>query len=149
MGRILRSIPSWRVVVVAILGTVLLACAPRVATRGNSADAERLAQIEPGRHGRVEVAEILGSPSSTSVFDNEIWYYISQRTETFAFFEPKVSERRVVIVAFDRQGKVSEIRIVGLEKGRLIEPVDRVTPTEGKKLTFFEQILGNFGNFAQ
>lgn len=149
MGRNLRSNPSWRIVAVAILGTVLLACAPRVATRGNSADAERLAQIEPGRHGRAEVAEILGSPSSTAIFDNEIWYYISQRTETLAFFEPKVRERRVVVVAFDRQGKVSEIRTIGLEKGRQIEPVERVTPTEGKKMTFFEQILGNFGNFGQ
>ena len=149
MGRNLRSNSSWRGVAVAILATVLLACAPRVATRGNSADAERLAQIEPGRHGRVEVAEILGSPSSTAIFDNEIWYYISQRTETVAFFEPKVRERRVVVVAFDRQGKVSEIRTIGLEEGRRIEPVDRVTPTEGKKLTFFEQILGNFGNFGQ
>ncbi len=149
MGRNLRSNPSWRIVAVVILGTVLLACAPRTATRGNSADAERLTQIEPGRHGRAEVVEILGSPSSTAVFDNEIWYYISQRTETRAFFEPKVRERRVVVVAFDRQGKVSEIRTIGLEKGRQIEPVERVTPTEGKKMTFFEQIFGNFGNFGQ
>ena len=148
MGRIFRSNPTRQILCVAILGTVLLACAPRVATRGNTADEERLAQIELGRHGRVEVAEILGSPSSTAVFDTEVWYYISQRTETFAFFEPKVSERRVVIVAFDRQGKVSEIRTVGLEEGRQIEPVDRVTPTEGKKLGFFEQMLGNFGNLG-
>ncbi len=149
MGRFVRSNRSWRLICVAILGTVLVACSPRVATRGNSADEERLSQIEPGRHGRVEVAEILGSPSSTAVFDTEVWYYISQRTETFAFFEPKISERRVVIVAFDQQGKVAEIKTVGLEAGYQIEPVDRVTPTEGKKLTFFEQILGNFGNFGQ
>ena len=149
MGRVLRLNPSLRILCVAILGAVLVACSPRVATRGNSADEERLAQIEPGRHGRVEVAEILGSPSSTAVFDTEVWYYISQRTETFAFFEPKVSERRVVIVEFDPQGKVSEIKTLGLEEGRQIEPVDRVTPTEGKKLSFLEQILGNFGNFGQ
>ena len=149
MGRSLRSKPSWRILFVGILGALLFACAPRVETRGNSADEERLSQIQTGRHGRVEVVEILGSPSSTAVFDTEIWYYISQRTETFAFFEPKVSDRRVVIVAFDQQGKVSEIKTVGLEEGYQIEPVDRVTPTEGKKLTFFEQMLRNFGNFGQ
>ena len=149
MGRNVRSNRSWRILLFAIVGTVLVACAPRVATRGNSVDDERLAQIEPGRHGRVEVTEILGSPSSTAVFDTEVWYYISQRTETYAIFEPKVSDRRVVIIAFDSQGKVSEIKTVGLEEGYQIEPVPRVTPTEGKKLTFFEQILGNFGNFGQ
>ena len=57
MGRNVRSNRSWRILFIAILGTVLVACAPRVATRGNSADEERLAQIEPGRHGRVETLD--------------------------------------------------------------------------------------------
>jgi outer membrane protein assembly factor BamE (lipoprotein component of BamABCDE complex) len=144
MGRILHLNPSKRILCVAILGAVLVACSPRVATRGNLADEEKLSQIDRGRHGHLEVTEILGSPSSTAVFDTEVWHYISQRTETFAFFEPKVSERRVVIIKFDPQGKVSEIKTLSLEEGRQIEPVDRVTRTEGKRLSFLEQILGNF-----
>lgn len=125
------------------------ACAPRVDTHGNLADPERLAQIEPGKQNRGEVAEILGSPSSTAVFDNEVWYYISQRTETLAFFEPKVAERQIIVIEFDRQGLVSAIKTAGLEDGHKIDPVERVTPTEGKRLTVLEQIIGNLGRFGR
>ena len=133
----------------ALLIPLLLACSPRIETRGNLADPDRLQNIKPGRHTRAEVAEILGSPSSTAVFDNEVWYYISQRTETLAFLSPSVADRKVVIVRFDKKGVVSTVETVGLEKGRDIEPVERVTPTEGRTLGVFEQLIGNFGRFGR
>lgn len=149
MGRKRRARKGLACVLGAALATALGGCAPRVDTHGNLADPERLAQIAPGKQNRGQVAELLGSPSSTAVFDNEVWYYISQRTETFAFFEPKVAERQIVIVEFDKDGVVSAVKTSGLEDGNDIEPVERVTPTEGKRLTVLEQIIGNLGRFGR
>ena len=131
----------------SLLALALAACAPRFDARGNLPDPEQLAEIKPGTHTRQEVSEILGSPSSTAFLDNETWYYISKSTETLAFFEPTVRERQVVIVRFDDKGVVSDVKTLGLEQGRRIEPVDRVTPTAGHELTIMEQLFGNFGRF--
>jgi hypothetical protein len=37
--------------------------------------------------------------------------------------------------------------IYGVEDGRIVEPVERTTPTYGQELTVMQQLLGNFGRF--
>ena len=123
------------------------ACSPRIDVRGNLPDPERLSEITPGEQSRGEVAEILGTPSSVAMFDKETWYYVSQRTETVAFFEPEIKERSVVILEFDKKGIVSDVRRLDAEDGKLVLPVERVTPTSGNTLGFWDQIFGNFGRF--
>ncbi len=131
----------------AVMALAVVACSPRVATRGNLPDPERLVEIKPGEHSRDDVAEILGSPSSISVFNQETWYYISKRTEAVAFFEPEVSERQVIIVRFDKKGVVTAVKTLGLEQGNAVEPVERETPTAGAELSIMQQLLGNLGRF--
>jgi len=126
---------------------MLTACAPRVEMNGNLPDPERLAEIKDGGFSREEVAEILGSPSSVTVLEDEVWYYISKRTETLAFFEPDVSAQQVVVIHFDKKGMVSKVQTLGLEQARTIEPAERETPTAGNELTFFDQLIGNLGRF--
>ena len=123
------------------------ACTPRIDVRGNLLDPERLSEITPGEQSRNEVAEILGTPSSVAMFDKETWYYVSQRTETVAFFEPEIKERNVVILQFDKKGIVSDIQKLDAEDGQKVLPVERTTPTSGNSLGFWDQIFGNFGRF--
>ena len=132
---------------VSLLAPALTACESRVNTRGNLLDPERVVDIRPGELNRDEVVEILGSPSSITPFGSDTWYYISQRTETFAFFEPKILERQIVVVSFDKKGKVVKVDTVGLEKAHKIIPVARKTPTHGNELTVLEQLIGNLGRF--
>jgi outer membrane protein assembly factor BamE (lipoprotein component of BamABCDE complex) len=131
----------------SLLALSLSACESRKNTRGNLLDPERVEDIRPGELNRDEVVEILGSPSSITPFGSDTWYYISQRTETYAFFAPKVLERQIVVVSFDKKGKVTKVDTVGLEQGREIIPVARKTPTHGNKLTVLEQLIGNLGRF--
>lgn len=142
-----RSSQFFRVLAVVGLAVALSACASRITTRGNLPDPDRLAEIQLGQHSRDQVAEILGTPSSTAVFDQETWYYVSERTATFAFFEPRVTRRKVVVLRFDEKGVVSDISTLGLKDGRIVKPVERETPTVGNELTFMDQLLGNLGRF--
>lgn len=142
-----RSSRLLRFFCIGALALTVAACAPRVATRGNQPDPELLAEIEPGEISRLEVEEILGSPSTTATFGQEAWYYISERTETTAFFAPEVAERHVVVIRFDDKGMVAAIDNLTLEDGRVIRPTDRETPTAGNELTFLEQMFGNLGRF--
>ena len=131
---------------VFILAGALFACAPMIESRGNLPDPELLADIEVGQVNRGDVEDALGSPSSISTYGGESWYYVSERTETLAFLEPKVIERKVVIIRFDKK-VVSEVKTLGLDAGRDIETVERVTPTAGQELTFLRQLFGNLGRF--
>lgn len=141
-----RSI-KYRLLALGLLGFSLGACAPTVATRGNLTDAERLADIRVGTSTREDVAGLLGTPSSTGTFNEDVWYYIGQRTEKTAFFKPSVIERKVVTVHFNKQGVVEKIDQLGKDDGQEVEMVDRRTATAGRDLNFLEQILGNVGRF--
>lgn len=126
---------------------LLAACTPKIDVRGNLPDPERLSEIKPGDQSRAEVQEILGTPSSVAVFDQETWLYVSQRTETIAFFEPEVKERKVVILKFDKDGIVSAIETLTAENGKKIQPIERKTPTAGNEFTLIDQLFGNLGRF--
>ena len=144
---ILRKIPLLASVAIALAAASLAACAPTVDQRGNLPDPDNLALIHPGTTTREQVVKILGTPSSTGVFDDKNWYYISRRTEQISFLDPDVMDQQVYIVNFDDKGMVRGVDHKDLKDGREIEPAPGATPAPGRELTFLEQVLGNLGRF--
>jgi len=134
-------------VLVAGLALGVNGCTPRVDVRGNLPDPELLEEIRAGGFGRDDVAQLLGSPSTTAMFENETWFYVSQKTQTVAFLEPEVVEQTVVVVQFENTGEVKSVDQLDLEDGRIVTPTEKVTPTLGNDLTILEQALGNLGRF--
>jgi outer membrane protein assembly factor BamE (lipoprotein component of BamABCDE complex) len=53
----------------------------------------------------------------------------------------------VVEVLFDEQDKVLEVKKLNLGDAQDVDVVDRKTPTAGKTITVFDQLLGNIGRF--
>ncbi len=131
------------------IGLTLIACDPIKTNQGYRLDPDQLARIETGVTNKDLVQELMGSPSSIATFQTEgdAWYYISSKTEHLAFFEKEVMERDVIVVLFDINDVVADIKDYSKEDGKEIEIVERTTPTGGRKLGFFEQLFGNFGRF--
>ncbi|HEX3864142.1 MAG TPA: outer membrane protein assembly factor BamE [Stellaceae bacterium] len=125
----------------------LAACVPQVDQRGNLPDPDKLAQIHAGSTTRDQVTKILGTPSSTGVFDETSWYYISKKTKQVAFLDPDVLDQQVYIINFDGRGIVRNVEHRDLQDGRDIAPAPGATPAPGRELTFLEQVLGNIGRF--
>lgn len=139
-----------QVFLIAAISGILAAasCSPAVEQRGNLPNPDKLSEIHAGTTTKDEVAKILGTPSSVSVFNNDkSWYYISRRTAQTAFFDPNVLDQQVYIVRFDDQGVVSAVDHKILEDGKEITPVARATPAPGRELSFLEQLIGNLGKF--
>ena len=134
---------------IAVLGLALTACEPIKTNQGYRLDPEQLAQIEAGVTNKDTVQAIMGSPSSIATFQTEgdAWYYISSKTEHLAFLAKEVTERDIVIVKFDINDVVAEVKDLSKEDGREIEIVERETPTGGRKLGLLEQLFGNLGRF--
>ena len=130
-----------------ILALGLGACAQDIRVRGNLPDAEAVSKINPGVHSQIDIQSLLGSPSTKSTFQDSKWYYIGQKSTQFAFFAPEVLERTVLVVSFDAAGLVVTTRTYDLADGRAIDPVDRITPTEGREISILQQLIGNLGKY--
>lgn len=133
------------------LAATLVGCARVQEVRGYVPNEELLADLKPGKQSRDQVMEMLGSPSSVATFEEKsnTWYYITTRTEHFAFFDDEIIDQLVVAIDFDESGRIQHVRRFGLDDAQIVDPVDRKTPTRGKELGFFEQIFGNIGRFNQ
>ena len=90
---------------------------------------------------------LLGTPSTTFEIGTERWYYISNQTEEVAIYPIEEIERLVVVIEFDKGGKVSQVRKLGLADGQEVAMVSRTTPTTGQGLSLLGQLIGNVGRF--
>ncbi len=124
----------------------ITACTPSVAKRGNILEEYQIGEIAPGVHTRSDVLRLLGSPTTQSTFDENIWYYIGQTTEKHGVFDPEVVDEKIVVVTFDEEGTVEYISKVDGEKFAVPISSDS-TPTHGNELTIMQQLLGNIGRF--
>ncbi|MCF6304078.1 MAG: outer membrane protein assembly factor BamE [Rhodobacteraceae bacterium] len=127
---------------------VLSACVPQIDVHGYVPIAADVAAITPGKDTRDSVLALLGTPTTTGAQGSDTWYYISSRVERVAFMAPNEVERQIVAVIFSGNGRVSAVEHFSLEDGRIIDLNRNVTVTDGRRLTFFEQLLGNLGNFS-
>ena len=124
----------------------LNACTPTQATRGNIVEDFRMAELTPGVSTRTNVLKSLGSPTTTAPFDDNVWYYIGQKTEKKGVFDHKVTDEKIVVATFDDEGILQTLDHVDSERSD-IPKVRRKTKTGGNEVTVMEQLLGNIGKF--
>ena len=135
-------------VLAAIIGGGLSGCAAEVKNHGYAPDDALLAEITAGTDTRGSVRRKIGRPSTTGVFTESGWYYVATTVEHYMYYQPKVTDRRVVAVQFDADDVVAAVNVYGLEDGRIIDLQTRTTPTHGRELTILQQLLGNLGTLT-
>ena len=127
---------------------IFCACEARVATHGFMPREELVNHLSPGGQDKRLVSQVMGTPSSIGSFDDNVWYYITQRTKKKAFFKPQLMEQQVLVLLFDEKEILQSIEKYNLEEAQLVEPLDDKTPTVGRKLTILQQLFGNLGRFS-
>ncbi len=131
-----------------VLLLALTACIPpRVDNRGHVDAFNRMDDVVIGVTTREDVFKMLGSPSVTNSFGDEIWYYIAKRKEAVAFLKPEIMDQQVTRIAFDTEGTVISVNDFDMDDKKDIIAAKEITPTEGHELGFVEQVVGNVGRF--
>jgi len=124
----------------------LAGCSPVVAYQGFQAIDVKPQDIKVGQDTRSTVLTKLGSPTATSTFDKDTWFYISQLRSQTSFYDPKTIRRDVVAIAFDHDTEqVKSVNSYTLRDGRVFAYNGRETPTRGREMTVLEQMLGSIG----
>ncbi len=126
--------------------TMLQACVSVRSNHGYVLERDQTALVaEIGLDTKDSVLAKYGEPSLIGTFNRDSWYYLNSSDTARAFFRPSTQRRTIIAFYFDEEGTVTETDEYDLEDGENLQLVARVTPTRGKELNFWEQLLGNVG----
>ena len=132
---------------VTIVAMVLLAgCAGLHQHKGVMIDPQIAAAIQPGVDNKDSVEKALGRPTFVGQFTPNDWYYVSRDVSQVAFRNARVTKQTVMIIRFDAKGNVASIQRTGKELVMNVQPTHRITPTLGRKRSFFQELFGNIGS---
>ena len=121
------------------------ACAPITSYNGFQAQDIKPEQIKIGDDTRSTVLTKLGSPSVQASFDPNTWFYVNQTSDKYAYYKPRVRQRQIVEIRFDKDEKVVLVKQYKLTDGYEVAFDKHETPTRGRELSVIEQILGGLG----
>ncbi|ACG78074.1 small protein A (tmRNA-binding) [Phenylobacterium zucineum HLK1] len=144
--RMLRRAAPAALAVGLIAGMGLSACAPITTYSGFQAIDANPKDVQVGTDTKSTVRAKLGSPSATSTFDPNVWFYVNQVKQRVAFRKPQVTARNVTAIVFDKESEaVAEVNNYTLKDGKVVAFNGRETPTRGREMTILEQLLGSVG----
>lgn len=132
----------------AYLSTTLIACAPTINNRGFDKEDIDFSKIMPGVSRKEDVQQLLGSPTSVSTFNSDIWYYISKTTSNKAFLPANTLEQSVMKIQFGSNGIVEDMTAISGDKAWDIKPIKKQTPSAGHETSVLREVFSNFGKLA-
>ncbi len=136
------------IIIASFTGIVLSGCSPQKFVRGYMTDEKVISAIRPQVDTHDSVREMLGSPSSSAIFDNDNWYYVSKNSEQLAFFKEDITKMDIIAVRFDKDGYVTAVDRYTLADHNNVDPVGDKTKTHGRELSFLQELFGNIGRFG-
>ncbi|WP_425038827.1 outer membrane protein assembly factor BamE [Primorskyibacter sp. S187A] len=123
-------------------------CTESIRNHGYLPGEEDLANVVVGLDTRDTVAETLGPPTTAGILSGGNFYYVGDKVRSYAWQAPKIIEREIVAVTFDQAGVVENVTRYGLEDGRVVPIVRRVTETSDGDISFIRKLFGNIGGLS-
>jgi outer membrane protein assembly factor BamE (lipoprotein component of BamABCDE complex) len=134
---------------VGILIFLLLNGCKNIETRGQFIDDSVLSQLESRRQTKLEIINLIGTPTVVPAYSPNTWYYIERTMSQRAWFNPQVLEQRIVKVTFDSNNLVEEITTINDTHKEDIRAIHEYTKTYGNELNGLQKFVKNFGRFNQ
>ena len=102
-----------------------------------------LNELQIGKTTKNEIVELLGSPSTTSNFDNEqSWIYISSEFKKFVFLDGSNTDQKILILSFN-QNTLKNKEILSKNDINSIQYEETITDSRGKKVAWIRQFFTN------
>ena len=99
--------------------------------------------LQVGKTTKNEIVELLGSPSTTSNFDNEqSWIYISSEFKKFVFLDGSNTDQKILILSFN-QNTLKNKELLSKNDINNIEYEETLTDSRGKKVNWIKDFFSN------
>ena len=138
---------NFKILIIISLLFIPFGCSKVVEHNGIPTNEEKFQKLDIGKSTKSQVKKILGEPL---IVDNQLvdtWIYFSQKIEKVAFFEPKLSSRKVILLSFKNSTLIKK-ETFSQEDSKIFEISTKKVVSGGRKLTVLQQIFGNIGNFS-
>ncbi len=119
-----------------------------IITRGNMVDPDLLKELVPGTSGRADVVALIGSPTTRATFEDNIWIYVGQKTQSRVGRTPGLRDQEVVVLTFDNGGVLRDVKRLNEDDAKQVAMASGSTPSPGSEASFLQQLLGNVGRFS-
>jgi outer membrane protein assembly factor BamE (lipoprotein component of BamABCDE complex) len=140
--------PAMRQIAAFCLGLAALAvsaCTETLTTHGHVLKPEDVAALKVGEQSKQTVEALLGTPSSVSLFDDNVWYYISDLSRNKPLNPNILETRDVYILTFDDTGTLADVSKRDKAASKEVDPNTASTYTQGQSLGIIDQFLFNLG----
>lgn len=105
---------------------LLVACQPRINSRGNVTVADNLDKFIVGRTTMSEVISMCGTPSLHK--DNYTWIYIGAKSEEVAFHEVEMKDKCIVKMTFGTDKMLRSVDRIPLSDDSVVLQDESLTP---------------------
>ena len=100
-------------------------------------------ELQVGKTTRNEIVQLLGSPSTTSNFDDEqSWIYISSEFKKFVFLDGSNTDQKILILSFN-QNTLKNKELLSKNDINNIEYEETLTDSKGKKVNWIKDFFSN------
>ncbi|MDC1483638.1 outer membrane protein assembly factor BamE [Pelagibacteraceae bacterium] len=93
-----------------------------------------------------DILELLGSPSTKSTFDNDLWIYIERKTDTAflgKFGNEKIIVNNVLLLEINNMGLLAKKEFLDLTNMQELKFVEQTTENQYRKNTFVYDFLSS------
>jgi len=100
-------------------------------------------ELQVGKTTKNEIVQLLGSPSTTSNFDDEqSWIYISSEFKKFVFLDGSNTDQKILILSFN-QNTLKNKELLSKNDINNIEYEETLTDSRGKKVNWIKDFFSN------
>ena len=100
-------------------------------------------ELQVGKTTRNEIVQLLGSPSTTSNFDDEqSWIYISSQFKKFVFLDGSNTDQKILILSFN-QNTLKNKKLLSKKDINNIEYEETLTDSRGEKVNWIKEFFSN------
>ena len=100
-------------------------------------------ELKVGKSTKKEIVQLLGSPSTTSNFDDEqSWIYISSEFKKFIFLDGSNTDQKILILSFD-QKTLKNKELLSKNDINDIDHEETLTDSRGKKISWIKEFFTN------
>jgi len=118
-----------------------------IKNRGYVTKFSDFSQIKVGSSTKNDVIQSLGSPTTTSIYGDETWFYLGKEESKETFFRPETKSYDAYEITFDKAGVVSALNKKDKTALKEMEAEEDYTKTSGNEITVWQQLFGNLGKF--
>ena len=103
-------------------------------------------KLSVNQSNKNDILKILGSPSTKSTFDNDLWIYIERKTDNSSltkFGSERIIVNNILILEINKMGLLARKEFLDLTNMQQLKFTKRTTESEYKKNSFIYDFLSS------